>query len=62
MGFFVAPFFASPFFNTGTVQPVGPPKVLFRLEAAPVLVALPSPQSVFMLPPSQTIFTLEAPQ
>jgi hypothetical protein len=53
MGFFVAPFFASPFFNTGLVQPVGPPRVLFTLEAAPMPFVLPLPQ---------TIFILEAPQ
>jgi len=53
MGFFVAPFFASPFFNTGAVQPVGPPRVLFRLEAASMR---------FVLLPSQTTFILGASQ
>jgi hypothetical protein len=49
MEFFVAPFFARPFFNAW----FGSPQVRFTLDAA----LMP-----FVLPPSQTTFTLEAPQ
>lgn len=62
MAFFRAPFFASPFFNTGPAEiPAGPPRVIFTLAALPAF-ALDAAAPAFVLPASSTTFILEPAQ